>query len=310
MQIVDVHHQRYALSDRSEKLFERGERTTPHLEAIGGLRLVVRRVGNDARVPQYGEHASERLHAPGQEAIRLLFRQAREPTTQLVDHLIDRLEWHRLALVAPPREHEDVGAGREPSDELRRERALSHPRAALEHDDDGRPCHRRRQRRVQGVELRAAPDEWHVDGRRGHRAGSYLQSAQHVVAGWARARVESQQIDAELLEVSRDAINQGGRRGRERLLLREENVARRAPERDAPRKRLEQDDADRVPIGRGSRRLEGCLLRRHVGRRPDERFVGMLALSSGPVVAGDAEVEQDHAPGARDHHVGRLDIAV
>ncbi len=76
---------------------------------------------------------------------------------------------------------------------------------------------------------------------------------------------------------------------------------------------LEEHDAQRIDIGRGSHRLRAELLGRGVVRRHRAADVARQLLVGGGVVCEQlrhAEVEQPHAAARRDEDVARLQVAV
>ena len=136
LEVVDVHDEGAVLGDRAEKVLESGEAAATHLDGVGDILAGVVRVGHACGVAQDRKQARERVHARGQEIVRLLLVEPREPPTELIDDLVDGLEGDGLALVAAPGEDEHVGARGQGAEEARGQGALSHARAALQHHDD------------------------------------------------------------------------------------------------------------------------------------------------------------------------------
>ena len=95
--------------------------------------------------------------------------------------------------------------------------------------------------------------------------------------------------------------------------------ARIAIERAPAGQQLEQHRAEREHIRAFVRRLAADLFRRHVAGRAEHRVSRgpqwrrhrpSIEIRIADAKLGDAEVENLHAPVARDHHVLRLEIAV
>ena len=103
-----MEHERPVLGDRSKQVLEGRERPAPRLEGIRDVAFGVGRLGHDAGVAQDREQACEGVHPRREQAVRFLFVQPREPATQLVDDLVDRLEGHRFALVTATGKHEHL----------------------------------------------------------------------------------------------------------------------------------------------------------------------------------------------------------
>jgi len=109
-------------------------------------------------------------------------------------------------------------------------------------------------------------------------------------------------------EPLRDRLGRDAReRGRWLAEVRPDDADRVAHERGPAGEELEEDAAERVDVGRWAC-LRVRLLGRDVGRRSEHRArARQRALARDP---REAEVEQLHAPVAREEHVARLDVPV
>ena len=116
-----------------------------------------------------------------------------------------------------------------------------------------------------------------------------------------------QQLLAEIVQGRRQIVDELTRRRTVARGFVTEDVGIRAAERPLARQRLEQHDADAVPVARFGQRLVEALLRRHVGGRPGDLALGRHAQ---PELGREAEVEQLQDPVGADEHVRRLDVAV
>ena len=167
----------------------------------------------------------------------------------------------------------------------------------------------RGERAPQRLELLAPSNERDL-ARRGDDARTRaFEPRDDLLTGRALPGLGHEQVHGQMREVLGHAVEIRGGRQRRSLLLREEDRGRRAVERQPPRERLVEDDAHRIPVGGGRGAQERGLLGRHVGRRSGERVVDAVPRAIGKV-GRDPEVEEHHAPLARDDHVRRLHVPV
>ena len=91
----------------------------------------------------------------GNDRRDLVRRQVTQMTAQRVDHAVERLVRHRLALVTPPRQHNRLVFAREYRINISESRRLADPRGAMDVNDDGLPlrgaCQGVGQRRALGL---------------------------------------------------------------------------------------------------------------------------------------------------------------
>ena len=108
--VVDVDDQRLAGGERPEERAERRERPSADEVRVGDRLLGD--LADARRAPQNGEHASESADV-GRQLDRLpLLLQVDQVTAEGVDHGVDGLVRHRLALVGATAEHERLAARR------------------------------------------------------------------------------------------------------------------------------------------------------------------------------------------------------
>ena len=235
---------------------------------------------------------------------------------QRVDHAVEGLVGHRLALVAAPRQHHRAHPlALELGGELAHQRDLAHARLAA-HQHGRRPP---AARGLEGVEQREQLGRA-ADERRGgaprrvrrdrdrRRTGPRPRRRSTSAPRGPRLGIGAQELHAELGEVARRVGDHVGRRHRRERLLGRDDLQRLARERHVAGERLVEHHAHAVPVGRRPDGLPRGLLGRHVVDRAEDvehprlllrRRLGHQARSRG-------------APPAlrRDQHVGGLDVAV
>ncbi len=317
VQVVDVPDQAPALGQAREQLAQRAEHARAAIVRIGHVRDLGRQ-RDRLHPPQDREQSRQQRGAQGHQLRHLHWWELAEVAGERVGDAVERLVRHDLALVAAPGQHHRVGRARgqlleEPLDEL----ALAHPGHALDEEDQGRVA-AALVAGVQPAQLVAAADEGGLVGRaaagrpavdRQGRRGD-AQAREDVADRRARAGQGLEQLDAQRVEIRRHRGDELPRWRRHDLLLLHEDLERRAPVvRERAGQRLEQDDPDAVPVGRGADVARQRLLGGHVGDRADD-----LAVARSPHVvlrAGDqAKVEDDDPPRRGHQDVRGLEVAV
>jgi hypothetical protein len=331
VQVVDRQDHRSAQRQRVQQPLERGERPPPRLvldaRRVDGRRqprrVHPRRLLHQGDALEHREQPRQLAGVRAEQRRHLLGRLRQQVIGERVDQAVERLERHRLVLVAAAREDHRVAAVGQVGEEPLPERRLARARHAAQVRAGRSPAGRLGERVLERGALAGPPDQPGLARRPGRprhgladRSGSPLRRValrrddavapgQHVRAGGPLGRVAAQQRG-----------DQGGqrrvvgdhRRRRVVELLGQEHLRRRADVRQAAGQGLVQDHAERVPVARRGRELAGALLGRHV-----QRGAGVqrrLREARARDLRDQPEVEDDHAVARRDQHVRRLEVAV
>ena len=280
---------------------------------VGHFRRLAARQRHGLDALQHRKDPRQKGHVRRQQARRVAGRQPLEMTRQGVDQAVERLVRHRFSFVTAPREHDGVVFLDQLVEERSNQRGLAGARAAEHKDRLGRAAAQRGKQPVQHLAMPRPPDqgkraaELGDVGQFGHQAA---QACDHITARRSLGRVSVEEGDAEAHQVFRQPLDERiGARGRLRLFG-DEDLFRRAGEREPAGHRLVEHDPDTVPVAGGRDRLARRLLRRHVADRPDDLAVDRLLSCQALEVGRQAEIEQDDPPLGGHQDVGRLDVSV
>jgi hypothetical protein len=186
------------------------------------------------------------------------------------------------------------------------ENALANARLALDEHAGELRAARLELRREHG-ELVLAPDERLSPARDGDLvdAGEHRQDL--LLVG-ALLRIDVEEVRAQPLEIRRHTRNERARRWRGEVLLEHEQlVPGDVAERRASSQRLEQEHANRVPVGRRADHFTARLFGRHVRDGADH---GVVARARRLQLGDGAEVEQHRAAARLDEDVRGLHVAM
>lgn len=310
LEIVDEGDDGRALAQRPKELAEDGEHRGADLARIRP-HVLLRRVGDDRNAAQH----RERLQQDGGPLRNDLFEDraihAAQHVGEHVDQTVECLERNQLPLVAAGGEQDRVFAARVRVQERAHQRRFADPR--LPADDErlgaGAGSHPR-QRGFDEIELGFAADE--ADrlvvgrGRLGHAAGRHRgQQRQHLGSRKPRIGIRDEQAVAERGQIRRRVGGQIDHPRRPPVLLAVEDLVGEALEGQAARQKLEQDHAERVPVGGRGHGLVRHLLRRHVFGGSGSGLRGLDRRG-----AHQPKVEQHRTPLRGDQDVRRLDVSV
>ena len=289
------------------------ERLLSQLLRVGDL--WIRHVGHERHAPQCRKQARDEARLLAEQDRRLDAIETREPATERVHDLIERLVPKLLALVTAPAKNQRAGAGLELSREVLDERALAD--AGFTFDDHGHGVTERHRvpRVFEGGELGATPDEQRIScgvrarlerPRLGARAR--IEICEHASRFRPLRRVAAQQRHAQPIEIRGHRRASRARRHRLVAQLLGEDLQRGSFERQLPDQDLVEDDPDAVPIRRRTGPLGRRLFGRHVRGRPDQVAIDrVVALVD---VRDEPEVEDHDATRRRHADVRRFQIAV
>ena len=303
LHVVDGDHQRLLRRQRAQQVAQAAERAGAQLDRA--VRFSDREPRDRRDPPQHREGAGQGVDLGGEQERDVDRIATQQLAHQRVDHAVDALERHRLALVAAAGQHADVGlVVIEALDEGVDQRALADARRPLDAHRARGAAADRGQRRVERGQLDAAADERRDAIRRRDRARR--QAGHHLGGGRTLGGIEREQLVAQPRQIGRHRAEARHQR-RCVLLLVQQDLDGAALERQPAGQRLEQHDADAVAVGGRGHRRRHRLLGRHVRGGADHGGVADPRLQG---LAHQAEVEHHHAALAGDQHVRRLEIAV
>ena len=315
VRVVDEQDERAAPGKAGEELAQRDER--PHANEVRVDDRVASAVADARNAPQNREEPGEEPDVVGElQGLSGLF-QLHEKATQRVDHAVECLVRHGLALVgAAPQDHR-FAALRQPVEEVTRDGRLAHARLAAEANGDAAAGQHLVERRAQRASSALAADEHRVavrvDDRRRRRertiAPGRAEPPQISVPGGrfsgssARSAAHSESRSAGIPETSSE-----GRRA-SRVVFCESTSTAEPSKGGRPVSASKSSTPTLYQSQAGVSASSESLLRRHVRHRSDHP-----AFFDGARVArefgGHAEVQQDDAPIGGDEDVRRLDVAV
>ena len=316
LQIVDEDDQRPAVGEPGHQLPGGGEQACAQFERVEArLRLEPRRLGHSPHAAKHRERVAEQRRGSWQERSRLRFGHQQDLAAEGIDHAVDGLEGHRLALeAAPGKDHRAALIDQQAVEELAYQRGLAHPRLAPHHHRHRSPPAAHLVGLVEDLQLALAPHEKALArgarsrGLGGPRQGLCAKSREHVASGGPRRGIEAQQLAAQGVEVRRHLRKEGSRRRRIRPLLLHHHLKRIAREREPAGECLVEHDPDAVPVGFGTDGPGGGPLGRHVG--DGANYMDRLRLVDRSDAGHQPEVEEDHTASGADEDVRRLDVAV
>src|SRR5207245_10967767 len=218
LQVVDEEHERPAVRYPDEQLTQGPEGAALQLERVGDVEDRAAGAVHGPDLAEHGEDLRESEDVVREESLRLRRRETPKITAQGVDQGVERLVGNRLPLVATPDEdHRLAVSVLQLLQEAPNERALAHPRAAVDRHDDRPAPFRGLERVARRPEMLLAADEERGTWRKGwgqDRGGRSHQRPEHLAPGGPGGRITAQQVPAQLVEVARDVGGEVvGRRG-------------------------------------------------------------------------------------------------
>ena len=314
LQVVDGHDEASPPRQRHQQAPERTHGAPAQLAGVGHA-LHRRQVLDRRHVAQHWKEARESPYFGRERRSRLALRHRRQHVRQLVDDTVERLVGDRLALVAAPREHPDLGQPGQLLEEVFDQRGLAHARAAVDEDGDPTALARCLERGAEGLKVGRSPDEETLrrmaDVGSRHAVRGRVEACEDLDDAGALVRGSTQECIAELDQVAGQTGHKGVGRWRVEASFLDEHLHGRSRERQTPRQRLEQHDPQAVPVARGRVRARVALLGRQVlqGAR-NAQVVGTLPGCACVQAPHEPEVE-DRDTTVRSHHdVRGLEVAV
>ena len=168
VEIVDAQDERPLAGERPEQLAERREAPLTQLVGVElGVPLLLATALDRPDPAEHREEPSQGLDRARQEVAEARARElaAAELSPEDVDHRVDRLVGHGLALVATTAQDQRsarAAARGQAGEKVVEERRLADPRRAVDRDDDGGPVAAARGRPSERVELDITADEPHL----------------------------------------------------------------------------------------------------------------------------------------------------
>ena len=313
LKVIDADDQRLAITQTHDQLAQTRQTQAPPLR---GRERGLRRAHPLPHVGEHGEELDRRARVAGLEARGLDRRQAAQVDGERVDDGVEALVGHRLALEAAPRQDQRRLALAQLGLELAQQGRLPGPaRTVHEHGHRGAGLPDVAQRRAQAGELGRAPDEGprapRADAARPRRAPAPIpEGREQLAARRAQLRLGLEQPQAQLAQLGRDPGHAGARVRELAALLGQHHLHRRARERPLAAQALVEHHAEGVVVRGGPRAPGHGLLRRHVGRGPEQLSVVGHPLALSLALRDQAEIEDHDAPAAIDEHVRGLEVAV
>ena len=315
LQVVDVHYHRLLGRDAPEQALEGAEPLAPQLHRVHHVALRGGELQQLRDPPEHGKQLQHRREIPSDQAVEVSVRERPQEARETVDHAVQPLVRHRLAHVAPAREHHRTIVGRQLLDEPAHERRLPDPRRPAHDREHGTAALREPERPLELGELRIATDEQRTRRRGAGRHGARrwrrnAKACEDLVGPRASLGASRQQVPTQRHEVCWQARLDLARIGRVLLRLFQQYPQRRSCEWQPAGERLVQHAAHRVPVARRAR-LSSPLLGRHVFRGPPDPILrGAEGVLAGHHIRRNAEIE-DHGPAFRRHyHIRWLQVAM
>ncbi len=315
LDVIDADHERHSAGEGRQQITQSAGRTTAHEPRVAhGLRL---ELADDRYASQHGKQVRESSDIAGERRDRPEIAQAHQVATERVDDAVHGLEGHRLAFVRAPSEDDRFSIRHEPVEEVLEEGGLAHARSAADAHAHDASASCELERVAQRAQMLVASDEvgpvdaFCVGRRDGPGRLDAAEPLQDLGPGRASCRLTVEQRAAKVVQVRRYAVRAARGQRCADLALQVDDVDHGPIERRASRERLEENDPDAVPVGRGRRCIFERLLGCHVaGRADDLALLSQILVGRARQIGCHAEVEQNDPALRRDQHVGRFDIAM